>query len=452
MLVALAGAGWWYAGKSGAAAHGKSARTLPPTSVGVATVKTGDLPVYINGIGNVKSLNTVTVRTQVNGGLQKIWFTEGQTVKAGDPLAEIDPRPFQVQEQQAEGQLAKDEAALIQARLDLARYRNAAEAVTQQQIDASVSTVAQYEGAVKTDRASDRQREAPAHLLPYHLADHPARSACAKVDLGNIVSTTDANGIVVVTQLQPISVVFPIHGDERPATAAERRWRRIRRQVVDAYDGENKTKLATGKLSAIDNQIDLTTGTVKLRAIFDNTSRALFPNQYVNARLLVDVRKNTVLVPTTAVQISDPDRFVYVALKDDTVVRRSVKVGRSDDEHTEILSGVKPGESVVTDGLDRLQDGSKIIPNGKSHKGKKGEETGVKSAPSKDSPASDTHGAHEHLPPVHRAAVRHHAADEWRCCSPASSATASCRSPRCRKSITRPSRSRHSTRARARRS
>ena len=363
ILIAAAGAGWWLLYGRGTtpapAAGGRAGRAAAgPMPVGTAAVSTGNLDIYLNTIGNVRALNTVTVRTLVNGTLQKVYFTEGAFVKAGDRLADVDPRPFEVQKLQAEGQLARDRALLANAKRDLVRYKDAAEAVTQQQIDLATSTVAQYEGAVITDQAA--VDNAALQLTYSHIVSPVSgRAGLRQVDEGNVVNTGDTTGIVVITQLQPISVIFTVpESDLRRLSAAVAKNPALK---VIAFDRDNTTLLADGALSALDNQVDATTGTVKLRANFDNKDSGLFPNQFVNVRVLVGTRENIVLVPTVAVQISDKDRYVYVVDTEGSVERRTVKTGDFDDKSTEIVEGVKPGEIVVTEGLDRLRTGSKVI-------------------------------------------------------------------------------------------
>lgn len=350
------------------ATGGKGGRASGPIPVGTAEARTGDLEVRLNAIGNARALNTVTVRPLVGGTLQKIHFKEGAEVKAGDLLAEVDPRPFLVQKMQAEGALARDEAQLANAKRDLARYREAAEAVTQQQIDTAGASVGQLEGAVLADRAAVDNAKLQ---IEYSRITAPitGRVGLRLVDEGNVVGANDATGIVVITQIHPISVVFtlPESGLQGMIAAAAK----DSALKVVAFDRDNTTPLAEGALAAFDNQLDATTGTVKLRANFDNTDNALFPNQFVNIRLSVGGRKGVTLVPTVAVQIADKERFVYVVTGDGTVDKRAVKPGVADERDTEILDGVKPGETVVTEGLDRLRQGSKVVSSNKAREAAK---------------------------------------------------------------------------------
>jgi multidrug efflux system membrane fusion protein len=388
VTLALAVVGYFVYSRSGDAAEasgkqgGKGAsRRSEVVSVGTAVVRKGDIGVSLDALGNVRALNTVTVRTQVNGTLNKIHFTEGAVVQAGDRLADIDPRPYEVQKMQAEGQLARDEASLKNARLDLARYKEAAEAVTQQQIDTATAAVAQFEGAVMTDRAAVNNANLQ---LTYCRITAPITGTVGlrQVDAGNIVSTGDAAGIVVITQLQPVSVLFNVpENDLRAVIAAMAVDAKLK---VGAYDRTGSTLLATGELAALDNQIDPTTGTVKLRANFANAGFELFPNQFVNVRLHTAVRREVTLVPVVAVQIADKERFMYVVTGDNTVERRVVKTGVSDDADTEIIEGVKPGETVVTDGLDRLKTGSKVLmPDAKPAGAEAAKSAGKPDAPRK---------------------------------------------------------------------
>jgi len=354
-------------GKSpGTKGGGKGGRSLP-VSVATAPVALGDIEIRIIALGAVKALNTVTVRPRVSGQLMKLYFTEGQTVKAGDSLADIDPRPFEVALMQAEGQLARDRAALANAKLDLKRYEDAAEAITRQQLDSAGAQVAQLEGTVKADEGS----VANARLqLEYAKVTAPIAGVVGlrQVDAGNIISSTDATGLVVITQLQPLSVIFGVPEGDIPALQyAIGQGAQLK---AEAFDRDGRMVLAVGDLSALDNQIDASTGTLKLRALFTNADRRLFPNQFVNIRLTVESKKGVLLAPTAAVQVSDKDRFVFVvnpgdAPNTDVVTRRTVRTGVVDGLNTEILEGVAAGEILATDGLDRLQSGTKVLVSGR---------------------------------------------------------------------------------------
>jgi membrane fusion protein, multidrug efflux system len=342
-------------GQGGKGGKGQGA----PVPVLAATSVTKDVGVYLNGLGSVAPLNTVTVKSRVDGQLLRIDFTEGQLVSAGQVLAELDPRPFQVQLMQAEGQKSKDEAALHNAQVDLQRYQvlYAQDSIAKQQLDTQVATVQQDEATIKSDQA---QVESAKLNLTYARITAPAggRVGLRQVDVGNIVHASDANGVVVITQLQPIDVVFTLAADQIP---------QVLPQVhagtalgVDAYDRDLKHKLASGRLLAVDNQIDPTTGTVRLKAIFANQDDALFPSQFVNARLLVNVLKGAVTVPVAAIQRSPQSTFVYAIKPDQTVESRNVVTGLTEGDDTVIQSGLTAGERVVIDGVDKLRPGMKV--------------------------------------------------------------------------------------------
>ena len=325
----------------------------------------GDMPVVLNELGTVTPLATVTVKTQIAGQLQQLGFQEGQMVKAGDFLAQIDPRPYQVALEQAEGTLAKDQATLANAKVDLERYTKLykQDSVAQQTLDTQVATVHQLEGTVKTDQGA--VDSAKLNLVYCHItAPVTGRVGLRQVDQGNYVQTSDTNGLVLITQLQPISVIFTLPEDNLPDLM--KRVKPGAALQVTAYDRTQTLKLATGKLDTVDNSIDTTTGTVKIRALFDNDDNGLFPNQFVNAALQLDVLHDVVLVPVSAVQRGAPGTFVYVVKPDNTVTVRVVTLGPGDAQNTSIAKGLEVGEMVVVDGADKLREGAAVtLPGAK---------------------------------------------------------------------------------------
>jgi multidrug efflux system membrane fusion protein len=328
----------------------------------VATAQRGDLPVYFNGLGTVTAFNTVTVRSRVDGQLISIAFKEGQFVHEGDVLAQIDPRPFQVQLAQALGQLAKDQAQRKDAEVNYERFKLLFKegVIPQQQLDTQAALVGQFDGAI----ASDQSQIDNAKLqLTYSRITAPisGRIGLRLVDVGNIVHATDTSGLLVITQLQPISVIFSLPQDQLPAVNAK--LRSGVQLVVDAYDRDDTAKVASGKLQTIDNQIDLTTGTYKLKSIFANADNALFPNQFVNVHLLVDTKHNLTVVPTAAIQRGPQGTYVYVAGPDNTAKIRIVTIAQTTGDSVGLSAGLNPGDVVVIDGQDKLQDGSKINPS-----------------------------------------------------------------------------------------
>jgi membrane fusion protein, multidrug efflux system len=342
---------------AGAAGRGKAPSVSIP--VVAAHVRVGDMGVYLIGLGTVTALKTVTVRTQVDGQLVTVAFKEGQLVQAKEPLAQIDPRPFQVQLEQAQGQASRDTATLNNARVDLQRYQALVqqEAAPRQQLDTQVATVRQLEATLKSDQA---QIDSARLNLTYARITSPltGRIGLRLVDPGNIVRTTDANGLAVITQRQPIAVVFTIPQDSLPDV--RRQLSAGRHLAVDAYDRDLQTKLASGTLAAIDSQIDPTTGTIKLKATFANEKESLFPNQFVNARLLVNTIRQAIIVPSAAIQRGPQKTFVYVVTAGNTVESRDVVVSMTDGDHSAVERGLAAGDAVVTDGVDRLQPGAHV--------------------------------------------------------------------------------------------
>ena len=342
--------------RGAAAGKGGPQRAIPV--VGVAA-RTGDLGIYVNGLGTVTAVNTVTIRSRVDGQLVRFHFTEGQLVRQGESLAEIDPRPFQVQLMQAEGQKAKDEAALKNARTDLARYAALLQqdAIPRQQYDTQAALVTQFEAALKTDEG--QIESAKLNLAYSHItAPITGRVGLRFVDPGNIIHSNDPNGLVVLTQVQPIAVLFTIPADRLPVVLQQ--LRSGKKLPVEAWDRDLKSKIATGTLLAVDNQIDQSTGTVKLKAIFGNEDTGLFSNQFVNARLLVDTLHQVVLAPAAAVQKSPQTTFVYVVKPDTSVEMRPVEVTLTEGDVSAIRRGLAAGEVVVTDGIEKLQPGSHV--------------------------------------------------------------------------------------------
>ena len=376
LVVALAGGGYAYwkhkhaadtaastgqwgaaGGRRGAAGMGGSA----VSPVGVALAKKSDVDIYLTGLGTVTPIATTTVTTRVDGELQKLHFTEGQLVKAGDLLAELDPRTYKVAITQAEGQLERDIALLEAARIDLKRYRTllAQDSIASQQVDTQAALVKQYEGTVKNDQGN---LDSARLQLRYSRVSAPVsgRLGLRQVDLGNIVNSSSTTGIVVITQLRPITAIFSIPEDNIPTVT--RQLLAGKKLSAQAWDRDQKNKLDDGVLLTIDNQVDTTTGTIKLKAQFPNADYGLFPNQFVNIRLLVDTLSAATVIPTAAIQRGSQGLFVYVVKQDNSVTVRNLKTGPVQGDLTVIEDGVAVGETVVVDGIDRLREGAKVEP------------------------------------------------------------------------------------------
>jgi len=324
-----------------------------------ARARRGDLNRYLTAIGSVTAFNTVTIKSRVDGQIVKVAFTEGQFVHQGDLLIEIDPRPYQAQLEQAEGALARDRASLLNAQQTLDRdqslYRQ--NVIAKQDLDNQASSVGQFQGSILSDQANIDTAKLQ---LVYSRITAPisGRIGLRLVDVGNIVHATDSQGLAVVAQVQPITVLFNIPEDDLPRVTSD--LKSGTQLPVEAYDRDLKTRLAVGSLLTIDNQIDQSTGTIRLKAIFPNDDNALFPNQFVNARLLVDTRRNTILIPSAAIQRHSGESSVYVVKPDNTVDLRTVTVDASQGDLAAIASGIQPGELVVTDGIDKLQPGTRV--------------------------------------------------------------------------------------------
>jgi multidrug efflux system membrane fusion protein len=340
-------------------APGRPGGAAAPTAVAVSPAAIESIDLVTNALGTVTPLRTVTVHTRVDGELVRVLFKEGQTVKQGELLAELDARSFRIQLAQAEGQLARDRALLENARVDLERYKTlvAQDSIPKQQLDTQVSLVRQDEGAVQVDRS---QVDDARLQLDYTRITAPVggRVGLRLVDPGNIVHAADANGLFVITQLEPISVVFSVPQDAVPAVM--KRMREAEPVHVEAWDRQQKAKLADGVLASVDNQVDPTTGTVKLKAEFPNRDGALFPNQFVNVRMTLDTLREAVVIPAAAVQRGAQGSFAYVVRPDHTVEQRPLKPGPTEGERVAVTEGLAVGDAVVTDGVDRLRPGARV--------------------------------------------------------------------------------------------
>jgi membrane fusion protein, multidrug efflux system len=352
------------AAAKGRAGAGSGSFVVP---VVVAAAQRGDLPVYFNGLGTVTAFNTVTVHSRVDGQLVSVAFKEGQFVHQGDLLAQIDPRPFQVQLEQAEGQLAKDEAQRKDAEVNYERFKLLFKegVIPQQQLDTQAALVGQFDGAIRSDQG--QIDNAKLQLIYCRItAPISGRIGLRLVDAGNIVHANDTNGLLVITQLQPISVIFTLPQDQLPPVVAK--LRAGAELPVEAYDRDDTAKIATGKLATIDNQIDPTTGTYKLKSIFSNEDNSLFPNQFVNVHLLVDTKRNLIVIPAAAIQRGPQGTYVYAVAKDsvtkDTTAKiYPVTIAQTTGDSVGLSAGINPNDLVVIDGQDKLQDGTKINPS-----------------------------------------------------------------------------------------
>jgi membrane fusion protein, multidrug efflux system len=340
---------------------GKKGEGFGPRSIPVEAqpADVGDINIQLSGLGTITPLRTVTVKGRVAGQLLRLHFEEGQLVREGQLLAEIDPRPFEVQLAQAEGQMARDRALLDNARIDLTRYRTlfAQDSIAKQQVDTQAALVRQYEGSLAVNQS---QIDNARLQLTYSRITAPisGRVGLRQLDQGNMVSGNEPNGLVVITQLQPISVVFSVPQDHLPAIM--KRVRSGEKLNVEAWDREQKISLASGRLVSVDNQIDPTTGTVKLKAQFANTDASLFPNQFVNARLHLDTLKNAILISTAALQRGAQGTFVYVVKPDKTATVRTITLGPTEAQRVAVTQGIEAGELIVTDGMDRLREGALV--------------------------------------------------------------------------------------------
>jgi multidrug efflux system membrane fusion protein len=385
-LFAVAAICAFFAGCVGAADSKQQQKALAAgvrsVSVATAQVQRQDVPVYLTGLGAVTAFNTANIKSRVDGQIMRVNFTEGQNVKAGDLLLEIDARPYQVQLEQMQAQIFRDQAQLRDAQLNLQRYTTLipSGSIAQQQVDTQKALADQLEGTVRTDQA--QIDNAKLQIVYCHItAPFTGRVGLRQVDPGNIVHAADTNPMLILTQLQPIAVIFTLTEDVLPTVSQHMKGKTLE---VDAFSRDDQTKLATGKLLTIDNQIDPTTGTAKLKAVFSNTDNQLWPNQFVNANLLLETRKNSTVVPTAAILRGPQGTFVYAVNSDKTVQDRMVTVALTQGDTTVVTAGLNPGDTVVTDGQDKLQRGSRIEPRSA------GQSRGRHSAPGNDADSADS--------------------------------------------------------------
>jgi membrane fusion protein, multidrug efflux system len=357
-------------------AHAAGPRSV---SVAVATVQKQDVPVYLSGLGSVTAFNTANIKSRVDGQIMKVNFIEGQFVHEGDLLIEIDARPYQVQQEQMEAQLFKDQASLRDAKLNYDRYVTLipSGSIAQQQVDTQKATVDQLEGQVRTDQA--QIDNAKLQIVYCHIAaPFTGRVGLRQVDPGNIVHAADTNPMLILTQLQPIAVIFTLPEDVLTSVAQHMKKGTL---DVEAFSRDDQTRLAGGKLLTIDNQIDPTTGTAKLKAVFDNRDNQLWPNQFVNVNLLLETRRNSTVVPTAAILRGPQGTFVYAVNSDKTVEDKAVTVALTEGNTTVISEGVNPGDVVVTDGQDKLQRGSRVEPRAPANNAQHSNATAVRGTP-----------------------------------------------------------------------
>ena len=395
VLLGLVILAWLLTPKATAPAGGGRFAGGGPMPVVTARAHAGDMPITLIGLGTVTPLATVTVQSQISGQIMHIAFKEGQPVKAGDPLIQIDPRPYQVALEQAQGALARDKALLANARVDLGRYQTlfAQDSIAEQQLATQKSLVVQDEGTVKTDQA---QIDTQKLNLTYARIVSPiaGRVGLQQVTVGNYVTPNEPNGLVVVTQLKPITVVFTLPEDQIPPLLKQLRAGAT--LPVTAYDRTDTQQLASGALQSVDSQIDTTTGTIKLKAIFPNTDESLFPQQFVNVVLLLDTLHGATLIPQAAIQRGAPGTYVYLVNADQTVSVRTVTLGPGDATNIAITQGLQPGDSVVVDGADKLKDGAKVVPRPAT--GTAGA-AGAAGAAAKGKPPTPGQSGRKHKPP-----------------------------------------------------
>ena len=384
--IALAGLSALLVACSGSDAKQQRAQAAGPrtVSVAVSTVQQQDMPVYLSGLGSVTAFNTANIKSRVDGQIMRVNFREGQDVREGELLMEIDSRSYQVQLEQMQAQLFRDQAQLRDAKLNLERYTSLipSGSIAQQQVDTQKALVDQLDGTVRNDQA--QIDNAKLQIVYCHItAPFSGRIGLRQVDPGNIVHASDTNPMLILTQLQPIAVIFTLPEDVLPSVAARMKKANLE---VDAFSRDDQTKLATGRLLTIDNQIDPTTGTAKLKAVFDNKDNKLWPNQFVNADLLLETRKNSTVLPSAAILHGPQGAYVYAVKPDNTVEARPITIALTQGNLTAVATGLNPGDSVVTDGQDKLETGSKIAPRGATPSGNPGSGT------SRDA-AADTPGS-----------------------------------------------------------